>query len=92
MTRIDAVSGLTAVSVGVAVRGRRRVDGAGNALTSTRPTAGATAWTRTRGVAGGLTASSCPTASLCVAVDAYGDAVLGTRLKQAWQSAQPPPG
>ncbi|HET9073053.1 MAG TPA: hypothetical protein VFN48_00610 [Solirubrobacteraceae bacterium] len=66
------------------------VDSAGNAVTSTDPTGGSGAWTsaridtaRTQNAsdnAGGvlLRGVSCPTTTLCVAVDAVGDALVST--------------
>ncbi len=66
------------------------VDAAGNAVTSTAPTAGRHAWTVTRidtnttqknsdnGDSVLLRDVSCPSTSLCVAVDAVGDALTST--------------
>jgi hypothetical protein len=55
------------------------VDDAGNAVTSTDPTGGASAWT-VRNVDGSnmLGDVSCPSASLCVAVDGAGDVLTST--------------
>jgi hypothetical protein len=55
------------------------VDGRGNAVTSTDPTGGASAWT-VRNVDGSnmLGGVSCPSASLCVAVDGAGDVLTST--------------
>jgi hypothetical protein len=62
------------------------VDNAGNVLTSTDPTGGAGAWTLaavdpgtdTGVVSSGLTGVSCPSVSLCVAVDIEGDVLTST--------------
>ena len=66
-------------------------DYSGNALLSTSPTGGPTAWSKTANpidIAGSesITGLSCPTTTLCVAVDATGRAIV-------WTSApsQPPP-
>jgi hypothetical protein len=56
-------------------------DGEGNAITSTNPAGGATAWRtadidgRLIGGADGLGGVTCPSASLCVTADGYGDHV-----------------
>jgi hypothetical protein len=67
------------------------VDSAGNVLTSTDPTAGASAWTRTN-VDGtsGLGPITCPSVSLCVAINSSGDAISSsdpTGGAGAWQTA-----
>jgi hypothetical protein len=55
------------------------VDSAGNVLTSTTTTGGASAWTVTSvDDNASLTGISCPSSSLCVAVDNYGDVVTST--------------
>jgi hypothetical protein len=86
---IDPGSELTSIacpSVGLCVA----VDSAGNALTSTDPTGGSAAWSAAR-IDTSTTASnsdtagpillrgvSCPSSSLCVAVDADGNALTST--------------
>src|SRR3954452_22435733 len=52
------------------------VDASGNALTSTDPTAGASAWRLTpTGSGDRLVNISCPSPSLCVAIDGGGNAL-----------------
>ncbi len=67
-------------------------DAVGNVLQSTRPTAGASAWTLTRveptpepglngtapGASGALSGVSCPSTSMCVGVDSGGNVLLGS--------------
>ena len=52
----------------------------GNVVTSTDPTGGAASWKLTN-VDGSndLSGISCPTVSLCVAVDVWGKAVIGVK-------------
>ena len=54
------------------------VDGAGNVLTSTNPTASAPSWSVGSIDATPLTSVSCASAALCVAVDAGGRALVST--------------
>ena len=56
------------------------VDASGDVVTSTDPTGGAAAW-KVANVDGSsyLSAISCPTISLCVAVDDWGKAVTGVK-------------
>jgi hypothetical protein len=66
------------------------VDLAGNVLTSTDPTGGASAWARTLIDRVYLTAISCPSVSLCVAGDELGNIVTSTDPTggaNAWRSA-----
>jgi hypothetical protein len=61
------------VHLGVAI-----VDSNGDVATSTDPLGGSTSWTVTSvDAAGGVNDVSCPTVSLCVAVDGSGDVVTG---------------
>lgn len=71
------------------------VDANGNVLTSSNPTGGAAAWTVTLvdrpdievSTRGGLAGVSCPSSSLCVAVDVNGNVVTSsnpTRGAGAW--------
>jgi hypothetical protein len=54
------------------------VDSNGDVATSTDPLGGSTSWTVTSvDAAGGVNDVSCPTVSLCVAVDGIGDVVTG---------------
>jgi hypothetical protein len=73
-------------------------DNAGNILTSTNPTGGASAWTiaavdpgtDTEHVDSGLMGVSCPSTSLCVAVDIAGDVFTSTNPTgglAAWSEA-----
>src|SRR5439155_4222284 len=74
------------------------VDGEGNVLTSTNPTGGEGAWaiapidgqlTDPRSLGEVVTAISCPTTSLCVAVDNIGNVITSTNPgggAQAWNA------
>jgi hypothetical protein len=64
-----SLSGISCPTVSLCVA----VDAGGNALSSTDPTGGTAAWTRSNVAATALRGVSCPSASLCVAVDAGGD-------------------
>ena len=90
ITNVDGANPLTGVSCPAASL-CVAIDRGGNVVTSTDPTGGASAWhvvpVDTKGVfcAGffgevcfGLTGISCPSASLCVAVDLKGDVVAST--------------
>jgi hypothetical protein len=56
------------------------VDATGNALVSTDPSGGAGSWTVTRvDRVGSLNAVSCPSTSLCIAIDSTGHVVVGAR-------------
>ncbi len=85
------ITGLSCPSVGLCVG----VTGDGNAVTSTDPTGGASAWTATIGVdlLGPVHGISCPSASLCAAVDGLADVVTSTHPTggaSAWSSAPYP--
>jgi hypothetical protein len=67
------VSGVSCPSASLCVA----VDRVGNALTSTDPTGGASAWS-TIPVAGRLQSVSCPSAVLCVAVGSAGNVLTST--------------
>lgn len=79
------------------------VDNAGDVFTSSQPTGGAGTWTGAHietpvcnspvpgGTCGGFTGISCPSTSLCVAVDIQGNVLVSrdpTGGANAWQAAQ----
>jgi hypothetical protein len=55
------------------------LDDRGNSYASIDPTGGAAAWFATDVAAGrGMAGASCPSTTLCVEVDFYGDGVVAT--------------
>lgn len=95
VANVDANQGLAGVSCAKATSLCVVGDSAGNVVSSINPIGGAGAWTATQVEAGavsttpltppGVSSVSCPSASLCVAVDGLGNLVIGQG------PASPPP-
>jgi hypothetical protein len=82
----DCFSGVSCPTVSACVV----VDGAGNVISSTNPTGGASAWTVTHVASAGFSGVSCPSVSVCVGVDEAGNVITSddpTGGTGAWASA-----
>src|SRR5450755_4321217 len=84
----NSLSGVSCPSTSLCVA----VDGFGNAVISTDPTAATPTWSPRANIDGTnpLSGVSCPSTSLCVAVDGFGNAVISTDPTAATPTWSPP--